>query len=454
MTEGESVSARSISASPSARPAELSGVTTAQRMDTAERWEVAPPDQPWGSSSRWIMVMILLSTVTWRSSAIYAGGLDFVVVAKALLGGLALALAWAARVNTPRSQPMGTTFVWLLLGFVTVTTFGAWTVGDLSVSGVLSVRLLMVATALVLLVKTFAPARLLQDLLAAMALVALVAAVSGIPSFFATGRLQGGVPEMHSNELSLVALLPAVGLTYLILKGEARLTHVLVLGALLITLLGTGSRTALLAFVLGALVMLPQVKRLNSLVTVLLVASIPLTLYVMVGTDLFVGYFERSGQNEGDISTLNSRSIVWSAALDYPPTEWVRWMGTGLATKQLPVTGQYWDYQSLDSSWVSALVQAGWVGATILLLWVVLAGFMTLRLPRGPRMLTQALLAAVLARSILESGLIDSSPAFLMLAMTSFILDKGPSEPRFPDRHTRPQTLLTSAETTSFTSVR
>ncbi|MGB3827973.1 MAG: O-antigen ligase family protein [Ornithinimicrobium sp.] len=382
------------------------------------------------------MLMLVLSTVTWRSASIYGGGLDVIVAAKAALALLALALAWAVRINTSAPRPMGTTFVWLLIAYVTVSSFGAWTADELAVSGVLSVRLLLVAAGVILLVKTFPAEQLMRDLMASMTVVALVAAVTGVPSYLADGRLSGGVPGMHSNELSLLCALTAIGGIYLVLTNQARPRHILILGALLIALVGTGSRTALLTVVLAALVMLPQTRKLNPFVSIVLLACIPVTLFVMLGTGAFESFFTREG--EGDVSTLNSRSIVWSAALDYPPTEWVRWLGNGLATKELPVQGQYWDTQVLDSSWVSALVQAGWVGVLILLGWVTTAAAMTFRMARGPRMLTQALLVALISRSVVESGLMDSSPAFLTFALIAFIADRGPAEPRFPRRAGEP----------------
>lgn len=374
--------------------------------------------------------MLVLSTVTWRSASIYGGGLDVIVAAKAVLACLALALAWVARVNSAAPRPMGTTFVWLLIAYVTVSTFGAWTAGELAVSGVLSVRLLLVAAGLILLVKTFPAEQLMRDLMVSVTLVALVAAVTGAPSFLLEGRLSGGVPGMHSNELSLLCALSAIGGLYLAFTNQARTRHVLILGAVLIALIGTGSRTALLTVVLAALVMLPQTKKLNPVISLALLACIPLTLFVMLGTSTFESYFTREG--EGDVATLNSRSIVWSAALNYPPTEWVRWLGSGLGTKELPVQGQYWDTQVLDSSWVSALVQAGWVGVLILGGWVVTLVAMTFRMERGPRMLAQALVVALVSRGVVESGLMDSSPAFLTFALIALLADRGPAEPRFP----------------------
>lgn len=391
-------------------------------------------DNPWLSASRWIMLILLVSTVTWRSSSIYGGGLDIVVVAKACLGLLAVGLAWIARMSTPRPRPMGNTFVWLLIAYATISTFGAWTAGRLAVSGVLSVRLLLVGLTLILLVKTFPAKVLWADLMAAMTVVALVAAVSGIPSLFAEGRLSGGVPGMHSNELALLCTLTVIGGIHRLLLGRTNPLGLAVLSLLFVALLGTGSRTALLTVVLAVLVMLPQARKISPILSIFTLACIPATIFVLLGTGFLESFFVREG--EGDATTLNSRSIAWSAALHYPPDDWVRWLGSGLGTKEIPVAGQYWDKQVLDSSWVSALVQAGWFGVLIMLVWTLVVIAMTFRMKREDRMLAQGLLLALVTRSILESGLMDSSPAFLVFAFIALVADTGPREPRFPRRAT------------------
>jgi hypothetical protein len=376
------------------------------------------------------MLILVMSVVTWRTRTVYGGGLDPVVVAKAALGCLGLALAWAARVSAPRGQPMANTFVWLVLAYVTMSTLGAWTDGGLQVSAVLSVRLVLVTFTVALLVKTFPRRHLLEDLLACFALVALIAAVTGLPSLFREGRLGGGLPAMHSNELSLLCALPVIGLIYLVLRHRAGARHLLLLSALGTALVATGSRTALLTVLLAGLVMLVQARRLSPVITVALLCAIPSVVFLALGTTTFESFFAREGAGEGDIATLNSRSIVWKASLDHADTWWTTWFGSGLAIKQIPVVGQYWDIQNLDSSWVSALVQAGWLGVTVLAVWVLTLVLVTVGMPRGPRMLTQGLLVALLLRSVLESGLIDSSPAFLTFLVISLLAAPGP----LPDR--------------------
>ncbi|WP_066640680.1 O-antigen ligase family protein [Serinicoccus hydrothermalis] len=375
--------------------------------------------RPWARSSRWLILLLVLSVVTWRTQTTYSGGVDAVVAAKALLGLMTLAFAWAARVSTRAPQPMGNAVVWLVVVYVALSTFGAWTDGGLRVSGVVSVRLLIVALTVVLLVKTFPRAQLLDDLLASLAAVALVAALTGLPSIWATGRLGGGIPQMHSNELSLLCALPVIGLLHRVILRRAAPGHVAVLLLLSAAMVATGSRTAVLTVMVAGAVMLVQARRLGRGLVVTLALTIPLLGLIATRTDAVTSFIAREGADEGDIATLNSRSIVWGASVDYADTVWTRWMGSGLAVKQIPVLGQYWDTQNLDSSWVSALVQAGLIGVVLLGVWVALTVLNSFRLAVEPRMLVQGLLAAILLRSVLESGLVDGSPAFLTFFLVS-----------------------------------
>lgn len=393
--------------------------------------EVAPRSLPsasgaWRSPSRYIMFMLVMSVVTWRAQTVFGGGLDSVVLAKAGLGCMALALAWAARVTTRHPEPMSNVFVWLAVTYVVVSSFGAWSAGGLRVSGVISIRVLLMVVTLILLVKAFPRLQVLNDLLVSFAIVAIVSAVTGLPSLASSGRLHGGLPQMHSNELSLLCAIPLIGLIHLVLQHRATARHAALFVALFSALIATGSRTALITVILAALVILVQTRRFPTWVALLLTTLVPILLYVATRTEALNAYFDRQGPGEGDLSTLNSRSVVWTASLDYAQTSWTTWLGSGLAVKRIPVSGQFWDVQNLDSSWVSALVQAGWVGAILLAVWVTLLIGATVRTERPMRLILQGVLAALLLRSLLESGLVDGSPAFLAFFLVSLI--SGPRQ--------------------------
>ena len=128
-----------------------------------------------------------------------------------------------------------------------------------------------------------------------------------------------------------------------------------------------------------------------------------------------------------NISTLNSRTVAWSAAFTYSDSVWVQMMGAGLATKEIPVHGQYWQTQVLDSSWMSALVQGGRMGIAVMAIWLVWLIVMVLTGGRRRRMVMTGLVTYILIRSVLESGLIDSTPTFVTFFLLSLVAGDPPA---------------------------
>ena len=140
---------------------------------------------------------------------------------------------------------------------------------------------------------------------------------------------------------------------------------------------------------------------------------------------MFGSFFGRGGAES--ITTLSSRTIAWSAAFDYSDSSWVRMMGAGLAKKEIPVVGQYWETQVLDSSWISALVQAGRVGMVLLGVWVVWTFVTSLNGTRAHcACCSSRLLAYLLMRSVLESGLVDSTTSFITFFLVSVLAGATP----------------------------
>lgn len=371
-------------------------------------------------------VLLIAATVSWRNSVYYAGGLDSVVIAKAVLVMLALLLAWSARQRCAHPLPVGTRTMWLLVAYCAVSTFGAWSAGEVVPTFVLAFRVVLIATVLFLLVRTFVAEVLMSQLLVAMAVVGVLAAVTGIPNYQSRGRLWGGMPPVFPNELAFLCALPALGVMWLVLMGRGRTRHILVLAVLVGIVWLTGSRTGLFAMLAAMFVMTLQSRRLRPTMACALVFVFCAFTYLATATGVVSGFFIRDGGES--VTSLNSRTIAWSAAFSFADTEWVRWMGAGLARKLIPVEGQYWDQQLLDSSWISALVQTGLVGALILLVWALLTGWASARMPRSDRTLYSALVVFLLVRSMLESGLLDSTPAFITFFLVSLLVHR-PSVP-------------------------
>lgn len=358
--------------------------------------------------------MLTFATVSWRPNTFYAGGLDPVVVAKALLSVIALTMAFHVRTSCVRPQPIRTRAVWFLLAYIAISTLGAWSTNSVLPSAVLGIRLLVIALAACLLARTFPREELLRSWLAALATVGLLAAVTGLPSL-AGGRLYGGVPPLHPNEMAIGCGLPAVGLAWLALQGRARPVHVVLLGVLLALVWMTGSRTSLMAVIVALFVMGLQARRLSRTTAVAVVAAFCGLVYAVTATDIFAAFFLRGG--EQNVTTLSSRTIAWSAAFSFSDSDWVRWMGAGLATKEIPVVGQYWQTQVLDSSWMSALVHAGRAGVVVLALWSLVVAVTALTERPAARMAWTGLLIFVLVFSFLQSGLVDSSPSFITFVL-------------------------------------
>jgi hypothetical protein len=374
-----------------------------------------------------------------------------VVVAKGMLSIVALGVALTARQRQLRPTAVAATPVWFLTAFLSVTMFGAWVSGLTLVSAIIVVRIVLLALVVFFFVRTYGYQRAVECWLTAMAVLAVVAAVTGLPSL-ASGRLGGGVPPIHPNELATLCVVPSIGLIWRIFQDHSRTIHVV----LLVTLLGitwaTGSRTSLAGTLVGALIVVGLTRRFTPVQAVVASLAAGAFAYVVFGTTIVRSFFLRGGSE--NVTSFASRSIGWSAALNYSDSDWLRWMGSGIALREVPVQGQYWATQVMESSWVSALVQTGRLGVIILAVWVVWIAASMRLIPRPQRILAIALFTALLLRSVTESGLVDSTTVFvtfwlLSLSCATFTAKRwqqaasgrGPERPRHsvrdgdPSRH-------------------
>ncbi len=292
-----------------------------------------------------IALITLASTVTWRSGVLYAGGIDPVVAAKAALSGVALGAVLIAQAAQLRPVAVSAVPIWLLAGFLSTTMFGAYVSGLTVVSGVLVIRVVILATVGYLFVRAFGYEEAIRCWLSAMAIVAILAAVTGLPSL-ASGRLRGGVPAVHPNELAALCVFPVLGLIWGFVNQRTRTFHHVLLAVLVLITWATGSRTALGAAVLGAVVILCSVRRPTPSRLVALIVATAGFLFIALGTDLLTRIFFRGGRE--NVTAVASRSIAWSAALTYTDDPWRQWAGSGIAMKEIAVRGQYWTTQLLD----------------------------------------------------------------------------------------------------------
>lgn len=368
-----------------------------------------------------VTFFLVAGTVVWRQGDLFTGGVDPVVVAKAMLSLLALALSWRMAARSAAPRPRGTGSLWILLLLLAVTIFGALTNGTLAASAVVAVRVIVLAVTLHLLLRSQPALAVVSGLVWSGGAIALVAAVTGLPTL-SRGRLDGGLPPLNPNGMALLAGVVVLAVLWQIVLGKTRwYLWLIAIGFLGIAWL-TGSRTAMIMLLPAALLMIVQIRRPSSALVGGLLATVAVVVPAAIWTGAITSFLGRNGTGT---STLDSRYIAWSAAFSWAGDSWQRYFGGGLSVKMIPVTGQWWQTQLLDSSWVSALVQGGLIGLLLAALWVLWVLRGALLTPRPYRILFLGLLVFVVGRSFLESGLFDATPEFLLFFVTSVMVEGG-----------------------------
>jgi hypothetical protein len=360
-------------------------------------------------------------TIPWRRGTYFSGALDPVVAAKGLIGSLALALsAYAA--SRGHVTRLGARTVGFALCYLTVTFIGGWSAGQALPSAVVAVRVLMLLASLALLLSAFGVRAVVHAVGYTMGGVGMLAAVTGAGTL-ASGRLSGGVPPLAPNEIAfLTGVVILLTILRLIEGMAARWELGMAVGLAGIVWL-TGSRTTLATLVLAVGVMVVQARRFSVPAFIAMVLAVPAAAFGMVMTSAVSDLLLRGGDQ--NVTTLASRTIAWQAALSMDTSEWQRWFGGGLTLKHIPVSGQYWATQLLDSSWISALVQGGLLGLALTAAWVLVTLGASVGAPRPWRPLWTGLFVFVVLRSLLESGMFDASTSFIVFALVSLSSERA-----------------------------
>lgn len=370
-----------------------------------------------------IWLLLVIGIVPWRRDVYYEGGLDPVVIGKGIIGVAALVLAAVLARRSQVSHRIGIVPLGLLVAFVSVSMIGSDASLNLTAASVATVRLAMLATTIVLVVRSNSPEGVLRPLLVSMAVVGLVATASGIGTLLSPQRLTGTIPPLNPNDISLLCAAPAIGLAHELLLGRRRWSRGLPMLAVLIGIVfATESRTGLIAMIAGIAVVILHVRRLHPKAAVGLILLVPVVFSMVAFTGIVNSLVERGDASQQDLLTLSARTIAWNAVLSTPDDTWARWVGSGMAVRQVHVAGQYWDNQVLDSSWISALAQAGVVGAAIMAVLVLCVLVWSLRSKRL-RSMTMPLLAFLVIRSFLENGLIDTNVMFMLFFSVALLLE-------------------------------
>lgn len=395
-------------------------------LETVRRLHEASKVRPPASVGRLYLVWILLlaSLLSWRTGTYYSGGLDPTVAAKALLSLIALGVCVDSAVRARPRARLGPRTLALVLIYIAATMFGADANGTLLASTVLAVRLLIVLAAVSCIMIAYPLADVIRTAMISMALAGIVCAASGIGSL-AHGRLTGGLIPVQPNQLAMLFGPPVVWLVWRLVHGTSRPMLVVALFSLLGLTWLTGSRTGLIALLVAVIIVLLSAPRLPVGGFLALLAIVPGLFYVVLFTGTLTQFVNRDGS--GNVATLSSRTIAWNAAFSAPADFWQHWFGGGLAVKTVAVSGTYWNTQVLDSSWVSAYVQGGVVGITVMGLFALTAIAAAIRTARPMRALLLALIMYALIRSGLENGLIDSYVLFVAMLIPTLATELRPA---------------------------
>lgn len=394
--------------------------TNTLRTNTAALNSVRRPLRPWLSLLP-VWILLIASLVSWRRGVIYQGNLDPVVLAKAIVSLVALAMGALLAVRSPLTRRIGAGPTYTVLFIGAVSTLGALTGSSVAAAAVLAVRIIIVVITLLFIVRVFEPETIITTLLTAMGAVGVFAASTGFHLYLEGKRLQGGIPPLQPNELATLVIAPFVGVVFSLVHHRIAVWNVLatlILGAIIFA---TGSRTGLGVALLSVVIVFVLAPRVSRPLAVALILLVPVIFAVVTLTGVIQKVALR-GATTSSLLTLNSRTNAWDVVLNIPENTWQRWIGSGLDVKTVAVVGQYWNRQVLDSSWISSLAQSGIIG-TVALAGLVLVVFLRSFRAAPFRPLIAALVTLTLVRSFLENGLIESSVTFVLFFTIALILD-------------------------------
>ena len=236
------------------------------------------------------------------------------------------------------------------------------------------------------------------------------------------GRLSGALWPIPTTQVAHYAAV-LLGCTVVlwfggVVRGRTALLTLLGAGAALV---GTHTRTALIAMTVGLIVAgasmfigHTRVRRVSAVMAVLgLIAA-------ALFAPLISNWFWR-GQTADEAAQLTGRTKVWSEifGLQRPWLEEV--FGSGLSNKSF-------DGLPIDSNWLAVYLDQGWFGIVIdMALLLVLIILAVIHAPGIRRATALFLVAYCLVASITETGLGDASPYLLNLVVAASLL-AAPSE--------------------------
>jgi hypothetical protein len=400
-------------------------------IPVAEPVPQGPPEQAarLAIGPYFVFLILVVGTVPWQSKSYFEGSLDPIALAKAVLCLVALGFAVLTGFGRPTRELRAAPLILLLL-YLGCSVVGAWSTGYLIPSMIIVIRVLLLTVTVIVLSRVFEGSVLLGSLIAALGTIALIGAVTGVGSLATKGRLAGGLPPLHPNELASTCAVIVLWCLWKVLAGQDTWFHLASVAVALGIMVATASRTPWIAMGVAALFLMFHARSIRVRNLVVGLAVVPIAWWVLSGTDLIRNLLFR-GDEASNVTTLSNRTIAWQAALAPKSSAWLTWFGGGLQLKRINVPGQYWNQQILDSSWISALVQAGFIGLFLCGLLVLFSMVGTVNSPARLRALQLALLSYLSLRGFLESGLFDASTAFLLF-LTAAMASPLPTSDRPP----------------------
>ena len=180
--------------------------------------------------------------------------------------------------------------------------------------------------------------------------------------------LRGGI-DVNQNFVSVFVLAGAIPLVYMLFNARGWILPA-TLALLLVIALGSfilASRGMLGAFIMALIFMAPSILKRKSKKAVfmlaLALAAVFAVALMLPGGSSILGRFQ-----EGDLGTLNGRTLVWNRAIDYFGDGSImrQLFGYGLSSGQviLPshLTDDLWNFHNQYLSW---LVEEGFIGLII-----------------------------------------------------------------------------------------
>jgi acyl-CoA synthetase (AMP-forming)/AMP-acid ligase II len=368
------------------------------------------------------VLMLVVDVVPWRNNTYFSGQLDWVVLGKIALLMSAVSVVLWAKANVARSGGSIYTVVasplFLVALYLGSSVVGASLFGSLVASVELSVRVLAVGFVVLVLIELVGPMNVISTLSRVLTALSIWLAVTGtVSSGTFPNRLVGTIPPLYPNE---IAFLAAVPMTYFVWRtvnvgtSYARILAVIFLGIIIFETQSRTTGAVVAAVVLTLIVLGSRSERVG----LGMFTTAAICLFFLLN---FTNAFQYFGSHGGTspIETVGSRTIAWDAVVNTARPTVQTLFGQGIAHKFVPVEGQAWSTQLMDSSWVSAFVQAGAIGLVPAVAVVIYAAIRAFRNARPANDLWLALLVLVVVRSIFESGLFDTSSSFVVFMVVS-----------------------------------